>query len=382
MNIEFTKRAFEAHIASAEKAESIGNFSNAASFYKKAVDECKQLASADFANSAIWEAKVTTYENKLSELSSGNVVRAQNTSSAPARAASSAPAAAAKEAGGTDKPASNSDYEGYDFEITKPNNDMRFDDLVGLDKAKREIFDKLVNPMRHPEIYKDKYKMQVGTAMLLYGPGGTGKTSFAKAVANELGYPFIATSGSDIVDKYIGETAKSIKKLFKEVRRFIKENNTPVVLYIDEFDDFAKSADTDDKASASAVPELKRQMDGVDTDNSNLVIIASTNHIELIDKPVKSRMECIEVPLPDRNARRIMIEKKFKKSAIDQADIEKFDIDKLAQGSEGLSGRDISRAFMKLLSRLAERDAGLGTIDQPLNDLLLELFSEYQGKNE
>ncbi|MGI5842527.1 MAG: AAA family ATPase, partial [Christensenellales bacterium] len=95
---------------------------------------------------------------------------------------------------------------------TIPN--ISFDDVVGLDKVKKAIFLRMINPIKYPDKYK-LYNKKTGGGVLLYGPPGTGKTMIAKAIANEVGAKFYVIKGSDIISKWVGESEKNISALFE-----------------------------------------------------------------------------------------------------------------------------------------------------------------------
>ena len=95
---------------------------------------------------------------------------------------------------------------------------IKFSDIAGLDEAKQTIYERVVLPLKHKDIYK-KYGKKVGGGVLLYGLPGTGKTMFAQAVATELNAKFFNIKCSDIMSKWYGESEQRIKKLFADARK-------------------------------------------------------------------------------------------------------------------------------------------------------------------
>lgn len=270
------------------------------------------------------------------------------------------------------------DSDEYDLDIASPNEQVAFDDIVGLDSAKVAIRRMLINPLNNPEAYK-KYGLKPGGNILLEGPPGTGKTTFAKAAACEIKLPFVVANCSALVDSYIGNTAKNIDKLFGEVRRLVKNRKTAVILFCDEFDEIARERGADSKTADEAVPALIRQLDGFDTDNANIVIIAATNRKDSLDKAVLSRFgKSIFIPLPTRDDRRKLYEAKIRKKVPpEDADIVDFEV--LADCSDGFSGRDINNVTTEFINMLAERDAGLITLGDSLTDVLLGIIDAKRG---
>ena len=213
---------------------------------------------------------------------------------------------------------------------------------------------------------------------MLEGPPGTGKTTFAKAAACEIRLPFVIANCSALVDCLIGNTAKNIDKLFGEMRRLVRNRKTAAILFCDEFDEIAKSRGGDSKTADEAVPALIRQLDGFNTDNANIVVIAATNRKDTLDKAVLSRFtKSIFIPLPSRDDRKRIFAAKLKR--IDAADYAAVDFDLLADHSEGMSGRDITHVCSEFVNVLAERDAGITKINGALNDVLMQFIGEKRG---
>lgn len=256
----------------------------------------------------------------------------------------------------------------------KPENGITFDDIIGLDDAKAAIHNLLIDPLNNPQAYM-RYGIKAGGFILLEGPPGTGKTTFAKAAASELGVPFAEVNANALVDSYIGKTGKNIDKLFAEARALSKKNKTPVVLFIDELDFLAQKRGGENKTASEAVPTLIKQMDGFSTDSENLVLIAATNIKESLDTAVLSRFRnVIYIPLPTEQDRAAMFKAKLK--MIDKADFDSIDFDRLAGETDGFSGRDITQTALDLKNALAARDAGLRSITTPLTDLVVGFITK------
>lgn len=262
----------------------------------------------------------------------------------------------------------------YDLEIASPNEKVSFDDIIGLQSAKVAIHRLLIHPLNNPDAYK-KYGLKPGGNILLEGPPGTGKTTFAKAAACEIQLPFVIANCSALVDCLIGNTAKNIDKLFTEVRRLVRNRRTSVILFCDEFDEIAKERGGDSKTADEAVPALIRQLDGFNTNNANIVIIAATNRKDTLDKAVLSRFtKSIFIPLPSLEDRKALFMAKLKR--IDKADYDALNFDAFAAASDGMSGRDITHVCGECINILAERDAGLTKLTAPLTQVLLDCIRQ------
>lgn len=201
---------------------------------------------------------------------------------------------------------------------------MKFDDVAGNYEAKEKL-QEIVDFIKNPEKY-NRFNARMPKGVLLYGAPGTGKTLMAKALAGEAGVPFYAVSGSDFVQVYAGLGAGRIRNLFKKARKSGKS-----VVFIDEIDAIGKrrmggnmrGSDEGDRT----LNALLTEMSGF-ADDSGTVVVAATNRIDTLDsallRPGRFDRQ-IEIMLPDRNARKDILElylcKKKAKSTIDLDDI-------------------------------------------------------------
>ncbi len=182
--------------------------------------------------------------------------------------------------------------------ITKPR--TKWEDIGGLDDVKKKIIETVEWPLKDPESFKE-FGIRPPKGILLYGPPGTGKTLLAKAVANESRANFIAVKGPELISKWVGESEKHIREIFKKARQV-----APSIIFFDEFDSISKvrgSSLTD--ATERMVNQLLTEIDGVE-DLEKVVIIAATNRPDLIDpsllRPGRIDLK-IEIPVPDEKAR-------------------------------------------------------------------------------
>ena len=249
--------------------------------------------------------------------------------------------------------------------------DFGFEGVIGLEKAKAAVTEYVINPIKYPDAYD--YAFADNKAVLLEGPPGTGKTTFAKAVAKEISQPFVLVNVAALVNCYIGETAKNIDKVFAWLRDFAESRNCGVTVFFDELDEIAKKRGGDDKASASSVPALLRNLDGVKR-NKGFLILANTNCPEMLDSGILDRFrKRIHIPLPDEGMREHFFRTKL--SEVEKEFFDKLDFAGFAKLSSGLSGRSITYICDDFKYLLAAVKAGVRKTDD-LNAEMYELISE------
>lgn len=165
----------------------------------------------------------------------------------------------------------------------------RFSDVGGVGEAKEEMQD-LVEFLKDPKKYLATGKA-VPKGRLMEGPGGTGKTLLARAVAGEGGVPFISATGSDFVEKYVGVGAARVRALFDKARKAaLASENKIAVVFIDEIDAIGKqrgnSANSGNDEREATLNQLLTEMDGFNNKESKVkvVVLAATNRADLLDK--------------------------------------------------------------------------------------------------
>jgi len=163
-----------------------------------------------------------------------------------------------------------------DFSERFAKSNIHFCDVAGLKEEKEELIE-IVDFLKNPKKYAF-FGAEIPKGVLLTGPPGTGKTLLAKALAGESEVSFIALSGSEFDDKYVGVGANRIKKLFKEAKK-----KAPCIIFIDEIDSVGKKRiDSENRWSIQTINQLLTEMDGFDTE-SNIIVLGATNQYETLD---------------------------------------------------------------------------------------------------
>ncbi|HUR38626.1 MAG TPA: ATP-binding protein [Planctomycetota bacterium] len=221
---------------------------------------------------------------------------------------------------------------------------LRFDDIAGLDDVKEQIRIKMILPFTFPDKAK-RYKVKTGGGILLYGPPGTGKTMIAKAVAGELDATFFAIAPAEILNKWVGESEKNIRKLFNAAR-----GSSKAVIFIDEVESLIpKRRDAEaGGVMARVVPQILAELDGFEArEGQNVLFMGATNEPWSIDYAMlrPGRLdEKVYVGLPDLAARRKLLELNLKDIPL----CEDVDQGALADRLGGYSGADIAYLCRKV----------------------------------
>jgi len=156
--------------------------------------------------------------------------------------------------------------------------DVSFKDVAGIESVKSELIE-VVDFLKYPQKYQN-FGIKLPRGVLLVGPPGVGKTLIAKAVAGEAGVPFFYQSGASFVHIYVGMGAKRVRELFASAK-----STAPSIIFIDEIDAVGRSRggmSRNDERDAT-LNQLLTEMDGFE-DNSNVIVIAATNQIDVLDE--------------------------------------------------------------------------------------------------
>jgi transitional endoplasmic reticulum ATPase len=222
-----------------------------------------------------------------------------------------------------------------DFEVQSPDELTTFADVGGMEELKREVRDTVGLVLEHPDD-AERYGIE-WNGILLHGPPGVGKTFFAQAIAGEYGLNFIHVSTGDLVASLVGQSARNIAKAFDTALE-----NTPCLLFFDEFDSVAQRRDTNpDHESRRTVNQLLTSLEA-HRDERRLLVLAATNSIEHLDPAVirPGRFDRhIRIDLPDAKARRAVFEAELDDRPAAQA----VDLDELVARTEGMTPAAISK---------------------------------------
>jgi SpoVK/Ycf46/Vps4 family AAA+-type ATPase len=215
----------------------------------------------------------------------------------------------------------------------KPN--VKWEEVVGLDNAKKAVKEAIVYPVQRPDLFPLGWPRGI----LLFGPPGCGKTLLAAAVATEIDAGFLSIDAASIMSKWLGEAEQNVAKLFGSVRKSAQEGK-PAIVFIDELDSLLGKHSSEVGGEVRVRNQFLKEMDGIVDKGKNLhvYVIGATNKPWDLDWAFIRRFQKrILVPLPDHHTR-LMMFKLYTSHLKLATDV---DLHELGRISEGFSGSDI-----------------------------------------
>jgi transitional endoplasmic reticulum ATPase len=228
---------------------------------------------------------------------------------------------------------------------------VHWEDIGGLDDVKQELKEAVEWPLKNPEIFK-RLGIKPPKGILLYGPPGCGKTLLARAVATESEANFITIKGPEVFSKWVGESEKAIREVFRKARMA-----APAVIFFDEIDSLVPRRGlgfADSGVTERVISQLLTEMDGIVT-LEDIVVIAATNRPDIVDPAVlrPGRFDrLIYVPEPDEKSR-LQIFKIYTKNMPLAKDV---DLGQLVSMTKNYSGADIEALCREAAMHALRRD--------------------------
>ena len=265
--------------------------------------------------------------------------------------------------------------------VTIPN--TKWEAVGGLENIKQELKEMIEWPMKHKTLFEE-VGVQPPRGVLLYGLPGTGKTLLAKAIATEANANFISVKGPEIYNKWVGESEKKIRDIFKKARQL-----APSIIFIDEIDSITgtRYGEIGNDAKNNVVAQLLTEIDGV-SNLKDIVIIGATNRIDMVDSAFlrPGRFEKILlIPLPDLKTREKIFEVYVNKMNVDS----KIKISELAKETEGFSGADIEAVCreaglseIRIIVEKSEKNEKIKTKPVVSKNAFLKAIEKFKKKNE
>ncbi len=214
---------------------------------------------------------------------------------------------------------------------------VKWTDIGGLAEVKEELQEAIEWPLKYPEIFAHM-NTSPPKGVLLHGPPGTGKTLLAKAVANESEANFISIKGPEVLSKWVGESEKAVREVFRKARQA-----APTIIFFDELDSITPVRGTGfggSQVTERVISQILTELDGLE-ELKDVVVIAATNRLDIVDPALlrPGRFDkLLKVPIPDLEARKEILKIHLEKKPL--ADDVKIDV--LAEKTAGYSGADLA----------------------------------------
>ena len=265
---------------------------------------------------------------------------------------------------------------------------VRWREVGGLEQIKNELVQSVEWPLKKPEVFK-RMGIKPPRGILLYGPPGCGKTLLARAVATESEANFISVKGPEIFSKWVGESEKAIREVFRKAR-----TAAPAIIFFDELDSIIPrrgAGYSDSGATERVISQLLTEMDGIES-LQNVVVIAATNRPDILDPAVMrpGRFDrLIDVPAPDAKA----LMQIFKIHTRDMPLSKDVVLQEIAEKARGYSGADVEalcrEAAMNALRDSVDAkevtrkdfDKAMETIKPSINEKMEEYYSQFSERS-
>jgi len=330
------------HALEAVKLDKQGARGRAITLYQKSIESLLQLAQLypDYGLNKVYIQRAMAYQERIKVLQGGVM--------------SIEPHAASEDGEGTvssGKPSEGAKSGSEELIVTeKPS--VKWEEVVGLDPAKKAVKEAIVYPVQRPDLFPLGWPRGI----LLFGPPGCGKTLLAAAVATEIDATFFSIDAASIMSKWLGEAEQKVAKLFGSARKSALDGR-PAIVFVDELDSLMGKHSNEVGGEIRVRNQFLKEMDGI-VDKGKKVhvyVIGATNKPWDLDWAFIRRFQKrILVPLPDHHTRLMML-KLYTSNLCVTSDV---DLHELARLSEGFSGSDIrdvcQSAQLKLIGEFFE----------------------------
>ena len=319
------ERAATSHALDAVKMDKQGNKGRAITLYQKAIESLLQLVQLypEYGLNKVYVQRAIAYQERIKALQGS--VSPQDVRHEMEREA---------EESGVEKATPEGKEDGQELIITeKPQ--VKWDEVVGLETAKKAVKEAIVYPVQRPDLFPLGWPRGI----LLFGPPGCGKTLLAAAVATEIDGNFYSIDAANIMSKWLGEAEQNVSKLFISARKSANEGK-PAIVFVDELDSLMGTHSNEVGGEIRVKNQFLKEMDGIMDKGKALhvYVIGATNKPWDLDWAFIRRFQKrILVPLPDHNTRLNMLKHYTGNLEI----TEDVDLHELARLSEGFSGSDI-----------------------------------------
>lgn len=353
------------YAAEAIRLDSQGSRIKAIQFYQRAIEALNKLIQIypEYKLNKIYLERSNAYLNRIKSLQMSNVLEVEEVKCDEAFIRNDVDNSERKIGNEMRKP---KDSLGEEFGSLimeeKPN--VSWNEVIGLDDAKRAIRESIVYPTKR----SDLFPLGWPKGILLYGPPGCGKTLLAAAAAAEIDGYFVNVDAAAMMSKWLGEAEKNVSKLFGMANRLYESENIPILLFIDEIDSLIGTRNGEVGGEIRVKNQFLTEMDGINnkSKNTKLYVIGATNKPWSLEAGFLRRFQKrIYVTLPDNDSRNYLFRqytmplKKDKTLKIDE-------LSKLVQGYSASDIKDICQAAqLRVVNELFESGKAMETQSHP-----------------
>lgn len=367
--------------AEAISFDSQGSRGMAIQSYQRAIDALVKLVQIypEYRLNRVYRERATAYQNRISTLQ----LSTELTSKTPSRTITSVTKDSmgqdsnelrndrkskmssmnfTRQGGGSES--STSSEPNFDELVLKEKPHVKWEEVIGLDDAKRAIRESIVYPTKR----SDLFPLGWPRGILLFGPPGCGKTLLAAAAAAEIDGYFLNVDAASMMSKWLGEAEKNVSKLFMLARRLQENEGVPVLLFIDEIDSLLGTRSSEIGGEVRVKNQFLTEMDGINvkTKASQLYVIGATNKPWTLESGFLRRFQKrINVSLPSLPSR-VDLFRQYTRPLNRERSLKPDDLAKLCEGYSASDIKDICQAAqLRVVNELFESGMAMDTKSNP-----------------